>query len=396
MAIQRVFTGITELYTPFERIVNAAFAVDEGCIDWIGSEADLPDAYADWPREDLNGRGVLPGLVDSHTHTVWAGTRIDEYVMRSRGASYEELMDAGGGIHATTEATQRASEDELVSLAQARLEGFLSRGVTTVEVKSGYGLEREHELKTLRAIRRLSETCSQRITSTLLAHLVPKNWDRSDYLAMLTQELIPEATEERLAEAVDVFCDRGAYTLDEAQRILETGQTHGLDVKIHAEQLAHTGATKLVCELGGLSADHLERATDDDWQALADSGTVGTILPGAALLLTRSLPDARAMWDAGVKVAVATDHNPGSSPVYSLPLALQLATALGGLSVEEALIAGSAHTADALGQPDLGRLEPGAHADFLVTDGPNALEPFYRWGEVPLERVYVGGQPVWP
>ena len=396
MTDQIVFSGIAELYTPFERLADAAIAVADGRVVWVGPRSDLPNTYAEWPLENLGGRGVLPGLVDSHTHTVWAGTRIDEYAMRSRGADYEELLEAGGGIHATTAATQQASEDELVSLAQSRLEGFLSRGVTTVEVKSGYGMEREDELKMLRAIRSLADNEPQRVVSTFLAHLIPTTWDRADYLAMLTQDLISEIAEDGLAEAVDVFCDRGAYTLDEARWILETGQSQGLDVKIHAEQLTHTGATQLICELGGLSADHLEKATEEDWRALADSGAVGTILPGAALLLTRSLPDARAMWDAGVKVAVATDHNPGSSPFYSLPLALQLASALGGLTVDEALIAGTAHSADALGKPDLGRLDVGARADFLVTDGPNALEPFYRWGESPVRDVYVGGRVVWP
>jgi len=393
---QQVFTGIAELYTPYERVTDAAIAVDDGRVVWVGPQSGLPTAYAEWPREDQGGCGVLPGLVDAHTHTVWTGTRIDEYAMRSRGASYEELMDAGGGIHATTEATQQASTNELVSLAQERLGGFLSRGVTTVEIKSGYGMERDPELKMLRVIRSLADSEPQRVVSTFLAHLIPRAWDRADYLAMLTHDLISEVAEDGLAEAVDVFCDRGAYALDEARRVLEAGLDEKLAVKAHTEQLSRNGATKMVAELGGLSADHLEKANDEDWQALANAGTVGTILPGAALLLTRTLPDARAMWDAGVKVAVATDHNPGSSPFYSLPLALQLATALGGLTVEEALIAGTAHAADALGKPDLGRLDPGAHADFLVMEGPHALELFYRWGEVPLERVYVGGQPVWP
>ncbi len=392
---QQIFTGVAELYTPFQRVTDAAIAVEDGRIVWVGPQSGLPTAHAAWPMEDLGGRGVLPGLVDSHTHAIWAGTRIEEYAMRSRGASYEELMDAGGGIHATTEATRQASEDELVSLAQGRLRGFLSRGVTTVEIKSGYGMERDPELRMLRAIRSLADSEPQRVVSTFLAHLIPTTWDRADYLAMLTQDLISEVAEDGLAEAVDVFCDRGAYTLDEARRVLEAGLNEKLAVKAHTEQLSRNGATQMVAELGGLSADHLEKATDDDWQALAEAGTVGTVLPGAALLLTRALPNARAMWDAGVKVAVATDHNPGSSPFYSLPLALQLATALGGLSVEESLVAGTAHTADALGKPDLGRLEKGAHADFVVTDGPHALEPFYRWGEVPLAQVYVGGQLAW-
>ncbi len=357
----------------------------------MGRESELPEAFRAWPKHDLKGRGVLPGLVDSHTHLVWAGSRVEEYCLRAKGASYEEILEAGGGIYNTVQATQAASEEELLELAKARAAIFLRNGVTTLEVKSGYGLTLEHELKMLRVIRRLQESLPQHVFPTLLAHVVPRSWQRDAYLEMFTRELIPEVARLGLAEAVDVFCDRGAFTLAEARHIFTAALAHGLKIKAHAEQLAHTGATRLVCEMKGLSADHLEQTTPPDWQALAMSGTVGTLLPGATVILKKPLPNAREMWDAGVKLAVATDHNPGSSPLYSLFAAMQLAVAWGGLSLEEALIAGTAHTADALGKGELGRLEPGSAADFLVVDGPEALLPLYTWGHSGLHDVFIGG-----
>lgn len=390
----RVFRGISELYTPTERLSDAALAVDHGEVIWLGPAAALPEPYRTWPTTDLGGRGVLPGLVDSHTHLVWAGDRLDEYLQRARGEDYEAILAAGGGIHQTVAATQQATEDALFASAQARARVLLQGGVTALEVKSGYGLSLEHELKMLRVIRRLREAGPQRVTATLLVHVVPTGMDRARYLDMATTELIPEVARADLAEAVDVFIDRGAFGVAEARRVFEVALQHGLKIKGHAEQLSHTGATQLICELGGLSADHLEQATPQDWQALAASGTVGTLLPGAAVLLRQPFPDARAMWDCGVKIAVATDHNPGSSPLYSLILALQLAIALGKLSVEEALIAGTQHAAAALGQLNWGRLAPGAPADFVVVDDPRALTPLYRWGHAPFAGVYVAGCPV--
>ena len=392
----RLFTGIAELYTPFDRVEDAALAVEEGKVAWVGPRDRLPDGYADWPVHDLGGRAVVPGLVDSHTHLVWAGDRGDEYRLRSHGAAYEEILQAGGGIHSTVAATVEATEEELLELALNRAEIFLAGGVTTLEVKSGYGGELEQELKMLRVIRRLAETVPQQVVPTLLAHVIPAGWERERYVDAFVSELIPAVSEANLAGAVDVFCDSGAFTLDETRRIFEAALESGLQIKAHAEQLSHSGATALVAELGGLSADHLEEATEEDWQALAQAGTVGTILPGATVLLRKPFPDARRMWDAGVKVAVASDHNPGSSPFYSLFLALQLTVALGGLSVEEVLIAGTAHAADALGRPGLGRLEPGSDADFLVTATPHATGPLYTWGVTRLSAVYSGGEPVWP
>jgi imidazolonepropionase len=392
--MKQVFTGIAELYTPRERLERAALVVQDGRFVWVGAEKDLPEEYHLWPRTDLGGRGALPGLVDAHTHLVYGGNRLDEYLKRARGESYEAILAAGGGIYSTVRATDAASEDELYEWAKARASLFLAQGVTALEVKSGYGLLPEAELKMLRVIRRLQETLPQRVFPTLLAHVVPGSWERKKYVEMFTAELIPEVARSGLAEAVDVFCDQGAFTLEETRSILEAALSQGLKVKVHAEQIAHTGATKLAAELGALSVDHLEQSTPEDWQALARSGTVGTVLPGAAVILRKPFPDARAMWDAGVRVAIATDHNPGSSPLYSPWLGMQLTVSLGHLSVEEALVAHTENAALALGRADLGRVEVGAVADFVVVDSGNALEALYRWGHTPLHAVYVGGAPV--
>ncbi|WP_018465140.1 imidazolonepropionase [Calidithermus timidus] len=392
--MKQVFTGIAELHTPRERLEQAAFAVQDGRFVWVGAEADLPEEYRGWPRTDLGGRGVLPGLVDAHTHLVYGGNRLDEYLKRARGERYEAILAAGGGIYATVRATGAASEDELYEEARARAQLFLAQGVTALEIKSGYGLLPEAELKMLRVIRRLGETLPQRVFPTLLAHVVPGGWEREEYVAMFTAELIPEVARSGLAQAVDVFCDPGAFTLEETRRILEAALSHGLKVKLHAEQIAHTGATRLAAELGALSADHLEQSTPQDWQALAASGTIGTVLPGAAVILRKPFPKARAMWDAGVRVAIATDHNPGSSPLYSPWLAMQLTMSLGRLSAEEALFAHTENAALALGRANLGRIAVGSRADFVVVDSTSALMPLYQWGHTPIHSTYVGGRRV--
>ncbi|GEM82636.1 MULTISPECIES: imidazolonepropionase [Meiothermus] len=394
--MKQVFTGIAELYTPRERLERAAFAVRDGRFVWVGAEKDLPEEYRTWPRADLGGRGAVPGLVDAHSHLVYGGNRLGEYLKRARGESYEAILAAGGGIYATVRATHAASEDELYEWAKARAALFLAQGVTAIEIKSGYGLLPEAELKMLRVIRRLQETLPQHVFPTLLAHVVPQGWERKKYVAMFTGELIPEVARSGLAEAVDVFCDEGAFTLKETRRILEAALLHNLKIKLHAEQIAHTGATKLAAELGALSADHLEQTTSADWEALAQSGTVGTVLPGAAVILRKPFPNARAMWDAGVRVAIATDHNPGSSPLFSPWLGMQLTVSLGRLSLEEALMAHTENAALALGRADLGKIEPGAWADFVVVDSPHALKPLYHWGNQLIYAVYVSGNKALP
>ena len=389
--MRTVFTNISELLSPDQSIENAALIVTEGRIDWVGYASDLPKDDSSTTRVDLGGKGVLPALVDSHTHLIWAGDRIHEYEQRSRGDSYEAILKAGGGIYQTVRATQAASEEELLELAVKRAKIFLQGGVATLEVKSGYGLEIEHELKMLRVAQKLKHYVPQRIVPTLLAHIIPKGRDREDYVTMFCKELIPEVRRQGLAEAVDVFCDRGAFTVEETRQIFEAALAHNLNIKAHAEQLEHTGATRLVADMNGLSADHLERCTPEDWEVLAASGTVGTVLPGATVILKMPFPDARAAADVGVKLAVATDFNPGSSPMNSMFLAMQLAMALGGLSLQEALTAGTKHAADALGCKELGRLEPGCAADFIVVDYNNPRFPLYTWGHAELEQVYIAG-----
>jgi len=387
--------GVSELYTPFERLESAAFVVEDGRFAWVGREDELPEQYSDVPPVQLGGRGVLPGFVDSHTHLVWDGSRVAEYVARSRGADYEELLEAGGGIHATVAATREASEERLLSLARRRARSFVRGGVTTLEVKSGYGLTTADELKQLRVARRLGEERSQRVTTTLLAHLPDPQMDRAQYVERFATETIPEAARSGLADAFDVFVDRGGFEVDEARRLYEAAMAEGLPIKGHVEQLTRTGGARLLAELGALSADHLERATESDLVALAEAGVVATVLPGAAALLAAGLPSARTFHSSGVKVAIASDHNPGSSPLYSLLPALQLATAVYGFSVLEVLIGATAHAADALGRPELGRVQAGAVADYLVVDGFEALLPLYAWGSPHLTEAVLGGTTVW-
>lgn len=394
-ADQRVIRGIAEAYTPYERLTDAALVVDHGRFAWVGAEEELPTEYHGWPSVDLRGRAVIPGLVDAHTHLVWAGNRVHEYVQRSHGATYEEILAAGGGIHATVRATSAMSEAGLLVLARRRAGRFLRGGVTALEVKSGYGRTTEDELKMLRVARRLGEDGPQRITTTLLAHVPDPDLGSAKHVERIVSETIPEAARLGLADAVDVFCDRGAFTLAEARAILEAAREHGLPIKAHAEQLHATGAARLVAELGGLSADHLERSGEVDWRALARAGTVATLVPVPALLLGAPLPRAEALRAAGVTVAIASDHNPGSSPLYGLLPALQLAIATAGFTVEEALAAGTAHAAKALGRPDWGVLQAGAMADYLVVDGADALLPLYSWGHPALAEMVIGGRVVW-
>lgn len=392
---RRLVRGIAELYTPFTRVADAALVIDSHAVTWVGAENELPAEYRNLPAENLGGRGVLPGLVDSHTHLVWAGSRVGEYIARSHGADYEALLAAGGGIMATVRHTRAAPDAHLAALARRRAAAFLRGGVTALEVKSGYGLDTESEIKMLRVARRLAVEGPQRISATLLAHVPDPDTDRQVFIDRFVAETIPEVARLGLASAIDVFCDRGAFSLAESRRILEAGADAGFAGKAHAEQLAHTGGARLVAELGGLSADHLEVATPADFDALAAAGSVATLLPGAAVVLKKQVPHADIVRPTGVKVAIASDHNPGSSPLFGLLPALQLASALGGFTVEETLVAGTANAADALGQPTWGRLEPGSAPDYLVVDGPEALLPLYSWGHSQLYEMVIGGRSVW-
>lgn len=388
-------TNISELLVGGEIVTDAVLVASGGMITAAGPRGStpVPDGAV---TIDAGQNAVIPGLVDSHTHLVWAGSRVHEFDAKSRGVGYSEILAAGGGIRSTVAATQQASDDELLALAEQRARTFLAGGVTTLEIKSGYGLTTEHELRMLRMVRYLQERTPQRLHPTLLAHLPDPNEDRMRYLDRFISETIPTAAETGLATALDVFCDEGAFTLQETAQLLKAGAENGLKLKLHAEQLSHIGATKLIAEFGGLSADHLEVSTPDDWHALAEAGTVATILPGAAALLKTTIPTWQQLADAGATIAIASDHNPGSSPLYGLLPALQLAIVNANFSALAALQAGTSGTAAALGASDtVGDLTPGMHADFIVVAGKEALRPLYTWGVSSIDQVFISGHKVY-
>ena len=357
---------------PLGRIPHGAVAFEGERVCWVGPAAQAPEA----PRRiDGTGCVALPGLVDAHTHTAWAGSRAVEFEQRLAGADYTAILEAGGGILSTVRATRAAAEDELVILTAARLRAGLARGVTTAEVKSGYGLSVEAEHKLLRAAGRAGEVAGVRVLRTFLgAHAIPPEWrsDRDGYVRQVIEEQLPVVAAD--ADFVDAYVDRGAFTVDEGRAILSAGRDAGLGLRIHAEQVAFTGAARMAAELGALSCDHLERIDDDGISAMARAGTVALLLPGAMLYLKDSPPPVEALREAGVPLAVATDLNPGSSPVGDLWACATLATLTMGLTVPEALRGVTAVAADSLGRPDLGRLRPGGAGD-LVLARPAPGEP---------------------
>jgi len=347
--------------------------------------------------EDMGGRLVTPALIDCHTHLVFGGDRAREFEMRLQGASYEEIARAGGGILSTVTATRAATEDELVASALPRLDALLAEGAATVEVKSGYGLTIADELKMLRAARRLAAARPVRIvTSWLAAHAVPPEYkDRPD--AYLDEVAIPglrQAHAEGLVDAVDGFCEGIAFSVGQMARLFDVAAELGLPVKLHAEQLSHLGGSRLVAERGGLSADHVEYADAGDAAALAQAGTVATLLPGAFYTLRETqMPPIAAFRQAGTTMALATDCNPGTSPLTSLLLTMNMGATLFRLTPEEALRGVTANAARALGLADCGRLEPGLRADLAVWNVAHPAELTYRIGFNPLHRRYLEGKP---
>lgn len=347
--------------------------------------------------EDMGGRLATPALIDCHTHLVFGGDRAREFEMRLQGASYEEIARAGGGILSTVTATRAASEDELVASALPRLNALLAEGAATVEVKSGYGLTVADELKMLRAARRLAAERPVRIvTSWLAAHAVPPEYkDRAE--AYLDEVAIPglrQAHAEGLVDAVDGFCEGIAFSVAQMARLFDVAAELGLPVKLHAEQLSHLGGSKLVAERGGLSADHVEYADEADAAALAQAGTVATLLPGAFYTLReRQAPPIAAFREAGTTMALATDCNPGTSPLTSLLLTMNMGATFFRLTPEETLRGVTANAARALGLADCGQLAPGLRADLAVWNVAHPAELTYRIGFNPLHRRYFEGKP---
>mgnify|MGYP003650733003 CR=1 FL=1 len=369
-------------------IADGALVLDGALIDWVGDAASLPARYATAARQDLGGRLVTPGLIDCHTHIVHGGNRAREFEMRLKGASYEEIARAGGGIVSTVSATRAAGFDALLTSALRRVDTLIAQGVTVIEVKSGYGLDLETELKMLRIARAVGQARPVRVvTSFLGAHAVPNGEDADSYIAQTCLPALRAAHAEGLVDAVDGFCEGIAFSPAQIARVFDAAHALGLPVKLHAEQLSHLGGTALAARHGALSADHVEYATDADARALAQAGSVAVLLPGAFYTLHEAQkPPVAALRAHGVPMAVATDWNPGSSPLGSLLLAMNMACTLFGLTPFEALAGTTRNAARALGLTDCGQLAPGMRADLAVWDVSDPSELSYGIGINPLWR----------
>ena len=395
---QLVVTGIEQLVTNRSEGVDllgvvdqAALAISDGSVAWAGEADSLPDSFRDAPVLDCQGRAVVPGFVDSHTHLVYAGNRSDEFARRLRGESYRDILAAGGGIHSTVAATRAAGTAQLIASAEARVERLLRGGTTTVEVKSGYGLTTSDEVRILEVIAAVAASQPIDMVPTFLgAHVADKGTDSANYTELVIEEMLPAVAS--LARYCDVFCDEGAFSVPETRRILAAAADHGLRARVHAEQLAHTGGAQLAAELGAASADHLDHATDADARALADAGTVAVLLPAVSFSMRSPQPPARMLWDTGVTVAVATDLNPGTSNVESMTLVIALASLEMGLTPEEALWAATRGGALALQSDNKGTLAAGTAADLVVLDADSYLDIPYRPGSDLVWAVVKNGE----
>jgi len=379
-------------------VANAALALRGDRIAWAGPEAELPAEYTDEDALDCGGRLVVPGLIDCHTHLCFGGWRGDEFALRLAGASYQEIAAAGGGILSTVRATRAASRAELEEKAAAVLAQMLELGVTTVECKSGYGLDRETEFKQLEVYRALDSRQPVDLVPTFLgAHVIPPEYadNRGTYIELLTQSMIPEVAERGLAGFCDAFVEQGAYTLDEARAIFEAARAAGLGIRLHADQLSNGGGAELAASFGAVSAEHLEYVSEAGIDALAVSGTVAVSLPLASLYLREPYLPARRLLDAGVRVAVATDFNPGSAPSYHLPLALSLACLNQGMTPQEALMGCTTVAARAVARADrIGSLASGFQADIAVIDAPSLNHWIYHFSPNACVAVFKNGQPL--
>ena len=380
---------------PYGLIEDAAIVLAGGKIAWVGVQADLPSDYAALPVRDMGGRLITPALIDCHTHVVHGGNRAAEFQMRLQGASYEEVARAGGGIVSTVTATRKASEDDLVAAALPYVDAMIAEGVAVIEIKSGYGLEQDTELRMLRAARRIGQLRPVLVrTSYLAAHAVPAEYKgRAD--AYIDEVCIPalHATHaEKLVDAVDGFCEGIAFSPAQIERVFQAAQSLGLPVKLHAEQLSNLGGPALAARYGAMSADHLEYLDEAGVVAMAASGTVAVILPGAFYTLRETrMPPIDLLRQHGVPMAVATDMNPGSSPMTSLLLAMNMACTLFRMTPAEALAGATTHAARALGLTDRGTLASGQIADIAVWNCGHPAELAYRIGFNPLHQRIIGG-----
>ncbi len=403
-------TGASQVATPRGRTARrgpdlgalevsseAVVRCEEGAVAFVGPASEHDRRFPP-PDTTLDAAGgcVLPGFVDPHTHPVWAGSREAEFNRRLAGESYVEIARTGGGINSTVRATRAAGAEALLTGTLTRLDTFLRHGTTTVEAKSGYGLDRDTEIRMLEVIRDAGDRHSVALVPTCLAaHEVPPEYrpDTDAFVRFVVDEVHPEVARRGLAEAVDVFCETGVFDLRQTRRLLADAPRYGWRIHLHADELTPLGGAELAAELGALSADHLIHVTDAGIAALASSETVAVLLPGTSFFLRSDFAPARRMVEAGCAVALATDCNPGSSPTESMPAILQLACLGMGLTVEEALTAATLNAAAALGRADrLGSVEPGKAADLIVLDAPTYHHVVYHYGVNPVRHVIKGGR----
>jgi imidazolonepropionase len=406
MKADTLITGISQLVTAagvgpkhglamreLRILESAAIAMSSGVIIWMGRESE-------WAGEaettvDAGRRAVVPGLIDPHTHAVWAGDRLADFEARTRGSTYEQILAAGGGIRSTIRATAAASQDDLVALAKTRTDSLIASGATTIEVKSGYGFTPAAELAMLEAIQSLSTISSARIIPTLLIHVPPAiTADRSSYMKQICEELVPQVAKRKLATAVDIFIEKEAWHVPEAEQLFDCARQHQLAIKLHSDQFHCIGGVELGIRVGALSIDHVEASGPEQIKKIAASPTIATLLPGVSLHLGIPAAPGRKLIDAGAAVAVGTDLNPGSSPLFSISEALALSVRLNGLTAQEAFVAGTTNAAYALGIKNAGRLEVGCPADFLVLHGRDWRELVYAFGTNPVEDIWIDGKRV--
>jgi imidazolonepropionase len=380
-------------------IENGSLWIENGKIMAVGSTAELERIYGDRASEadivDATGRLVTPGLVDPHTHVAFGGSREREFEMRLEGATYMDIMNAGGGIHATTRMTREATEDELIEQTTRRLDSFLAHGVTTVEGKSGYGLDLETEIKQLRVMKRLNETHPIDLIPTFMGgHAVPREYKgrEDEYIDVLVNDMLPKVADEELAVFNDVFCEVGVFTPEQSERILLAGKELGLVPKIHADEIESYGGAELAAKVGAISAEHLLKASDEGVRLMAEAGVIACLLPATALYLREEAAQGRAMIDAGVAVAISTDCNPGSSPTTSMPLVMNLACISMRLTPAEALVAATMNGACAIGMEEkVGSIEVGKQADIVMWHISNYQELQYLFGVNHVQSVWKKG-----
>jgi imidazolonepropionase len=382
---------------PDRAIRDAALVIEHGRIAWLGALANLPDSYRHLDRHNAGGAWITPGLVDCHTHLVYGGQRADEFAMRLAGAGYEEIARAGGGIVSTVRATREADEATLFAQAAVRLEALLAEGVTTIEIKSGYGLSLDAERKQLRVARQLGEAYGVTVYTTFLgAHALPPEYAgrADDYIDLVCNTMLPALADEKLVDAVDAFCEGIGFSPEQTTRVFEAAARHGLPVKLHAEQLSNLGGAALAARHKALSADHLEHLDEAGVMAMAEAGTVAVLLPGAYYFLRdTNLPPIALLRRHGVPIAISTDHNPGTSPTTSLLLMMNMACTLFRMTVPEVLAGVTTHAARALGAADRhGQLAVGRAADFALWRVASPAELAYWFGRNPCAGVVRQGR----